>query len=156
MFDTLAARLGQAVDSLRGRGRLSEDNIADTLRLVRMALLEADVAVAVVKAFIDAARARAIGAEVTRSLTPGQAVIRIIHEELTRVMGEPGRGLNLRLSDSRMSAGMSSFGSSVPSCKSRSSDSLCASSVRPRVTRVLGFAARNIATGVPRLSRSAR
>ena len=73
MFDTLAARLGQAVDSLRGRGRLSEDNIADTLRLVRMALLEADVAVAVVKAFIDAARARAIGAEVTRSLTPGQA-----------------------------------------------------------------------------------
>ncbi len=96
MFDTLAARLGQAVDSLRGRGRLSEDNIADTLRLVRMALLEADVAVPVVKAFIDAARARAIGAEVTRSLTPGQAVIRIIHEELTRVMGEPGRGLNLR------------------------------------------------------------
>jgi signal recognition particle subunit SRP54 len=96
MFDTLAARLGQAVDSLRGRGRLSEDNIADTLRQVRMALLEADVAVPVVKAFIDAARARAIGAEVTRSLTPGQAFVRIIHEELTRVMGEPGRGLNLR------------------------------------------------------------
>jgi signal recognition particle subunit SRP54 len=96
MFDTLAARLGQAVDTLRGRGRLSEDNISDTLRQVRMALLEADVAVPVVKAFIDAARARAIGAEVTRSLTPGQAFIRIIHEELTRVMGEPGRGLNLR------------------------------------------------------------
>jgi signal recognition particle subunit SRP54 len=96
MFDTLAARLGQAVDSLRGRGRLSDDNIADTLRQVRMALLEADVAVPVVKAFIDAARARAIGAEVTRSLTPGQAFVRIIHEELTRVMGEPGRGLNLR------------------------------------------------------------
>ena len=96
MFDTLATRLGQAVDSLRGRGRLSEENIADTLRQVRMALLEADVAVPVVKAFIDAARARAIGAEVTRSLTPGQAFIRIIHEELTRVMGEPGRGLNLR------------------------------------------------------------
>ncbi len=96
MFDTLATRLGQAVNSLRGRGRLSEDNIADTLRQVRMALLEADVAVSVVKAFIDAARARAIGAEVTRSLTPGQAFIKIIHEELTRVMGEPGRGLNLR------------------------------------------------------------
>ena len=96
MFDTLAARLGQAVDSLRGRGRLSEGNISDTLRQVRMALLEADVAVPVVKAFIDAARARAIGAEVTRSLTPGQAFVRIIHEELTRVMGEPGRGLNLR------------------------------------------------------------
>ena len=96
MFDTLATRLGQAVDSLRGRGRLSEENIADTLRQVRMALLEADVAVPVVKTFIDAARARAIGAEVTRSLTPGQALVRIIHEELTRVMGEPGRGLNLR------------------------------------------------------------
>ncbi len=96
MFDMLAGRLGQAVNSLRGRGRLSEDNIADTLRQVRMALLEADVAVAVVKSFIDAARARAIGAEVARSLTPGQAFIRIIHEELTRVMGEPGRGLNLR------------------------------------------------------------
>ncbi|MDH4259112.1 MAG: signal recognition particle protein [Gammaproteobacteria bacterium] len=96
MFDTLAARLGQAVNSLRGRGRLTEDNIADTLRQVRMALLEADVAVPVVKAFIDAARARAVGAEVTRSLTPGQAFVSIIHEELTRVMGEPGRGLNLR------------------------------------------------------------
>jgi len=96
MFDTLAERLGKAVDSLRGRGRLSEDNIADALRQVRMALLEADVAVPVVKSFTDAARARAIGAEVTRSLTPGQAFIRIIHEELTRVMGEPGPGLMLR------------------------------------------------------------
>ncbi len=88
-------RLGKAVDSLRGRGRLTEENIADTLRQVRMALLEADVAVAVVKAFTDAARARAVGTEVMRSLTPGQAFIRVIHEELTRVMGEPGRGLNL-------------------------------------------------------------
>ncbi len=96
MFDTLADRLGQAVNSLRGRGRLTEDNIADTLRQVRMALLEADVAVPVVKSFTDAARARAIGAEVMKSLTPGQAFVKIIHEELTRVMGEPGRGINLR------------------------------------------------------------
>jgi signal recognition particle subunit SRP54 len=95
MFDLLAERLGQAVDSLRGRGRLTEENVADTLRQVRMALLEADVAVPVVKSFTDASRARAIGAEVTKSLTPGQAFIGIIHEELTRVMGEPGRGLNL-------------------------------------------------------------
>ncbi len=95
MFDMLADRLGKAVESLRGRGRLTEENIADTLRQVRMALLEADVAVAVVKSFTDAARARAIGTEVMRSLTPGQAFIRVIHEELTRVMGEPGRGLNL-------------------------------------------------------------
>jgi signal recognition particle subunit SRP54 len=96
MFDLLADRLGKAVDSLRGRGRLTEDNIADTLRQVRMALLEADVAVPVVKSFTDAARARAVGSEVMKSLTPGQAFIRIIHEELTRVMGEPGRGINLR------------------------------------------------------------
>jgi signal recognition particle subunit SRP54 len=96
MFDTLSSRLGKAVDSLRGRGRLTEENIAETLRQVRMALLEADVAVPVVKAFTDAARARAVGTEVTRSLTPGQAFIGVIHEELTRVMGEPGRGLNLQ------------------------------------------------------------
>ncbi len=95
MFDSLTDRLGKAVDSLRGRGRLTEENIADTLRQVRMALLEADVAVAVVKSFTDAARARAVGTEVMRSLTPGQAFIRVIHEELTRVMGEGGRGLNL-------------------------------------------------------------
>jgi signal recognition particle subunit SRP54 len=96
MFDLLSERLTKAVDSLRGRGRLTEENVGDTLRQVRMALLEADVAVGVVKSFTEAARARAIGAEVARSLTPGQAFVRIIHEELTRVMGEPGRGLNLR------------------------------------------------------------
>jgi signal recognition particle subunit SRP54 len=84
------------VDALRGRGRLTEENIADTLRQVRMALLEADVAVPVVNAFTDAARARAIGSEVMKSLTPGQAFIGVIHEELTRVMGEEGRALNLR------------------------------------------------------------
>jgi signal recognition particle subunit SRP54 len=96
MFDLLSDRLAKAVDSLRGRGRLTEDNVTDTQRQVRMALLEADVAVGVVKSFTDAARVRAIGTEVSRSLTPGQAFVRIIHEELTRVMGEPGRGLNLR------------------------------------------------------------
>ena len=96
MFDMLSERLGKAVDTLRGRGRLTEENVADTLRQVRMALLEADVAVPVVKAFTDAARARAIGTEVMKSLTPGQAFISIIHEELTRVMGEGGRGLDLR------------------------------------------------------------
>jgi signal recognition particle subunit SRP54 len=96
MFDSLAERLGRAVDALRGRGRLTEDNIAATLRQVRMALLEADVAVPVVKTFIESVRARALGAEVERSLTPGQAFIRILHEELTRVMGEAGAGLNLR------------------------------------------------------------
>ncbi|HEU5468263.1 MAG TPA: signal recognition particle protein [Steroidobacteraceae bacterium] len=96
MFDMLAERLGKAADTLRGRGRLTEENIADTLRQVRMALLEADVAVPVVKSFTDAARARALGTEVMRSLTPGQAFIGVIHEELARVMGEGHRGINLR------------------------------------------------------------
>jgi signal recognition particle subunit SRP54 len=96
MFDKLTARLGAAVETLRGRGRLTEENIADTLRQVRMALLEADVAVAVVKPFIEAVRLRALGAEVAKSLTPGQVFIKILHEELVRAMGEPGAGLDLR------------------------------------------------------------
>ena len=115
----LADRLGKAVDSLRGRGRLTEENIADTLRQVRMALLEADVAVPVVKSFTDAARARAIGTEVMKSLTPGQAFIRIIHEELTRVMGEPGRGLNLRAAPPvvMLLAGLQGSGKTTTSAK---------------------------------------
>jgi signal recognition particle subunit SRP54 len=96
MFDKLTERLSLAVESLRGRGRLTEDNIADTLRQVRMALLEADVAVPVVKSFVDAVKSRAVGAEVEKSLTPGQVFIKILHDELVTVMGEPARGLNLR------------------------------------------------------------
>jgi signal recognition particle subunit SRP54 len=97
MFDKLTERLGGALDALRGRGRITEENVADTLRQVRMALLEADVALPVVKAFIDAVRTRAVGAEVMRSLTPGQALVKIIHGELVEVMGAPSAGLNLRV-----------------------------------------------------------
>ena len=96
MFATLTQRLAAVVDALRGRGRLTEENVADSLRQVRAALLEADVALAVVKSFIDAVKLRALGAEVEKSLTPGQVFIRILHEELVRTMGEPGAGLNLR------------------------------------------------------------
>jgi len=96
MFDNLSSRLGAVVESLRGRGRITEENVAETLRQVRMALLEADVALPVVKEFIDAVKARAIGLEIHRSLTPGQALVRVIHEELVRVMGEGVRPLNLR------------------------------------------------------------
>ena len=96
MFDRLTERLSQAVNALSGRGRISEDNIAETVRQVRMALLEADVALGVVKEFTETVRTRALGAEVTKSLTPGQAFIKIVHEELTRMMGEPSTGLNLR------------------------------------------------------------
>jgi signal recognition particle subunit SRP54 len=97
MFEQLTQRLGTALDALRGRGRITEENIADALRQVRVALLEADVALPVVKSFIEAVKSRAIGAEVMRSLTPGQAFIGIIHAELVRVMGGASTGLNLRV-----------------------------------------------------------
>jgi signal recognition particle subunit SRP54 len=96
VFDKLSTRLAAVVEGLRGRGRLSEENIGDTLRQVRMALLEADVALPVVKDFIDGVKARVVGQEIHKSLTPGQALIRIIHDELVRVMGEGVRPLNLR------------------------------------------------------------
>jgi len=96
MFDRLASGLSNALKTLSGRGYLSEDNVADTVRQVRLALLDADVALPVVKRFTDAIKARAIGIEVTKSLTPGQAFIKVVHEELVRLMGEPSAGLNLR------------------------------------------------------------
>jgi signal recognition particle subunit SRP54 len=96
MFDRLTSSLSTALSSLSGRGRLTEDNISETVREVRLALLDADVALPVVKSFTDAVKARAIGVEVTKSLTPGQAFIKVVHEELTRLMGEPSTGLNLR------------------------------------------------------------
>ncbi len=96
MFDRLTSGLARALQTLSGRGRLSEDNIADTVRQVRLALLDADVALPVVKSFTDAIKARAIGVEITKSLTPGQAFIKVVHEELVRLMGEASPGLNLR------------------------------------------------------------
>ena len=96
MFDRLTSSLSSALKSLSGRGRLTDDNITDTVREVRLALLDADVALAVVKSFTDAVKARGVGVEVTKSLTPGQAFIKVVHEELTRLMGEPSTGLNLR------------------------------------------------------------
>jgi signal recognition particle subunit SRP54 len=96
MFEQLTERLSAALQALSGRGHLSDDNIAATLRQVRLALLEADVALPVVKTFTEAVRVRALGVEVTKSLTPGQAFIKVVHEELTRLMGEPSTGLNLR------------------------------------------------------------
>lgn len=95
MFDGLSERLGRSIRNLRGVGRLSEDNIKDTLREVRMALLEADVALPVVKEFVDHVRERATGEEVLKSLTPGQAFIKIVNDELTRIMGEANDALNL-------------------------------------------------------------
>src|SRR6202012_2117262 len=96
MFDRLTAGLTRALNALSGRGYLSEDNISDTVREVRLALLDADVALPVVKTFTGAVKSRAVGVEVTKSLTPGQAFIKVVHEELTRLMGEASTGLNLR------------------------------------------------------------
>jgi signal recognition particle subunit SRP54 len=96
MFDKLTERLQGVMESLRGRGRLTEDNIAETLRQVRMALLEADVALPVVKSLVDAIRGKVVGMEFDKSLTPGQALVRIIYEELIALMGAGVRPLNLR------------------------------------------------------------
>ncbi len=88
MFDNLTDRLTGTIKRLRGQGRLSEDNIKDALREVRMALLEADVALPVVREFIDKVRERAVGQEVLQSLTPGQALVKIVNDELVALMGE--------------------------------------------------------------------
>jgi signal recognition particle subunit SRP54 len=95
MFQNLTDRLTTTIRNLRGQGRLSEDNIKDALREVRMALLEADVALPVVKEFIDKVRARAVGQEVLQSLTPGQALVKIVNDELVSIMGEACDELNL-------------------------------------------------------------
>ncbi|TDR80153.1 signal recognition particle protein [Paludibacterium purpuratum] len=95
MLDNLSNRLSGVVKSLRGQARLSETNITDALREVRMALLEADVALPVVKTFIAEVKQRALGQEVIGSLTPGQALIGVVNEELTRLMGEHNDALNL-------------------------------------------------------------
>lgn len=95
MFANLTERLTDTLRSVKGQARLTEDNIKDTLREVRMALLEADVALPVVKAFIDAVKERAVGQEVARSLSPGQVFVKIVNEELVRVMGEANAKLNL-------------------------------------------------------------
>ncbi len=96
MFDNLSDRLSGAARSLTGKGRITEENIRDTLRQVRMALLEADVALPVVKDFIGRVRERALGEEVSRSLTPGQAFVKIIQAELERVLGGETEALDLR------------------------------------------------------------
>lgn len=88
MFDSLSNRLGDVFGRLRSKGRLSEDDVNTALREVRLALLEADVNLIVVKSFIDRVRQRAVGAEVTKSLTPGQQVIKIVHEELVVTLGD--------------------------------------------------------------------
>jgi signal recognition particle subunit SRP54 len=94
MFESLSDRLGATLDGLRGQGRLSEEDINRAMREIRLALLEADVNFGVVKDFVAGVRERAMGAEVMESLTPGQQVVKIVHEELTALMGSTGSGLS--------------------------------------------------------------
>ncbi|MFV2056170.1 MAG: signal recognition particle receptor subunit alpha, partial [Thiohalomonadales bacterium] len=95
MFDSLSERLTSSLKSLRGQGRLTESNIKDTLREVRMALLEADVALPVVKEFTEQVKQRAMGEDVINSLSPGQVFIKIVQSELETIMGQACEELDL-------------------------------------------------------------
>lgn len=95
MFENLSERLGQTLKNVTGRGRLTEDNIKETMREVRMALLEADVALPVVKEVVSSIKEQALGVEVTKSLNPGQVFIKIVQSQLEQIMGEVNEELNL-------------------------------------------------------------
>ena len=95
MFESLSQRLSTTVNRLRGRGRLTDENIRESLREVRIALLEADVALPVVQALIQRIKVRAVGQDVMKSLSPGQALIKVVSDELTTVMGTANTELNL-------------------------------------------------------------
>ncbi|PHS70178.1 MAG: signal recognition particle protein [Cycloclasticus sp.] len=95
MFDNLTDRLNATLKKIKGQGRLTEDNIKDTMREVRMALLEADVALSVVKSFTDTVKERALGKEVMQSMSPGQALLKVVNEELVKTMGEANESLDL-------------------------------------------------------------
>jgi signal recognition particle subunit SRP54 len=95
MFQSLSDRLSQSLRNVTGKARLSEENIQETLREVRMALLEADVALPVVKDFVESIKQRALGQEVMKSLSPGQAFLKIVQDELETVMGSANEGLDL-------------------------------------------------------------
>lgn len=97
MFESLTQRLSGTMERLRGRGRLTEENIREATREVRIALLEADVALPVVQALIERIKVRAVGQEVLKSLTPGQALIKVVRDELTAVMGSQASGLDLNV-----------------------------------------------------------
>ena len=97
MFESLTQRLSGTIERLRGRGRLTEENIREATREVRIALLEADVALPVVQALIERIKVRAVGQEVLKSLSPGQALIKVVRDELTAVMGSAASDLNLNV-----------------------------------------------------------
>jgi len=95
MFETLSERLGAILDKLTRRGSLSEADVAEAMREIRRALLEADVALDIVRDFTEAVKERAVGQEVVRSITPGQMVIKIVHDELVRMLGQEAEPIDL-------------------------------------------------------------
>jgi signal recognition particle subunit SRP54 len=95
MFDSLSERLGNILDRLTGRGALSQADVDAALREIRRALLEADVALDVARAFVDRMRERAVGVEVVKSVTPGQMVVKLVHDELIATLGTQGEGVDL-------------------------------------------------------------
>src|SRR4051794_33692081 len=95
MFDTLSERLGAILDRLTKRGALSEADVNEAMREVRRALIEADVALDVVRSFTDRVRARAVGQEVVRSVTPGQMVVKIVHDQLVEMLGSDAQPIDL-------------------------------------------------------------
>src|ERR1044072_1383714 len=107
VFDTLGDKLQAALGDLRSRGRLDEEAISKAMREIRLALLEADVNFAVVQDFVARVRDRALGADVLKSLTPGQQVVKIVHEELTATMGA---------GDSRLGVGAKAPTGGPPAC----------------------------------------
>src|SRR5678816_2963545 len=96
MFDTLTGKLQNAFRNLRGLGKISESNVSDSLREVRMAMLDADVNFKVVKEFIDRVKEKALGQEVIQSVQPGQQIIKTIHDELVALLGSENAGLTFK------------------------------------------------------------
>ena len=95
MFSRLGNSLGKVFDKLRGKGYISEDDINVAMREIRLALLEADVSLDVAKSFINIVKEKSLGAEVTKSITPGQQVVKIVHDELVSLLGSDNQELNL-------------------------------------------------------------
>ena len=118
MFDTLTGKLQNAFRNLRGLGKISESNVSDSLREVRMALLDADVNFKVVKEFIDRVKEKSLGQEVIQSIHPGQQIIKIIHDELVGLLGSENAGLNLKSAPScLMMVGLHGSGKTTTSGK---------------------------------------
>jgi len=119
MLENLTDRLQSVIKTIRGQARFTEQNISDAMREVRIALIEADVALAVVKDFIDRVKTKALGVEVLQSLSPGQAIIKIVQDELTNLMGDQNVSLDLNVSPPAiiLMAGLQGSGKTTTSAK---------------------------------------